>query len=201
MISKARMGFVIAGTLLAGVIGAGLFVETGLYNIGADDHHTKIVLALIEQLRERSIEVRARSIDLGYVEDPQRIAAGAKRYAELCVGCHLAPGITKSEIRPGLYPHPPNLAQADLRDGRRAFWIVKHGIKMSAMPSWGKTLDDAAIWDVVSFVRKMPQMSPETYQQILFNAKGDQNFTVNPVSSDRPAAGSGRNVGPANPGG
>jgi cytochrome c553 len=166
MIGKARMGFVIAGTLVAGAIGAGLFVESGLYNIGADDHHTKIVLTLIEQLRERSIEGRARKIDLLYVEDPQRIAAGAKHYAELCVGCHLAPGVTKSEIRPGLYPHPPNLAQEDLRDGRRAFWIIKHGIKMSAMPSWGKTLDDAAIWDLVSFIRKMPEMTPETYLRI-----------------------------------
>jgi len=38
-------------------------------------------------------------------------------------------------------------------------------IKMSAMPAWGKSLDDAAIWDIVSFVRKMPGMTPEAYQQ------------------------------------
>jgi mono/diheme cytochrome c family protein len=37
---------------------------------------------------------------------------------------------------------------------------------MSAMPAWGKTLDDAAIWDVVSFLRKMPVMTPETYQRL-----------------------------------
>jgi hypothetical protein len=166
MIGKAKMALVVAGAVAVGVIGVGLFVESGLYNIGADEHHTKFVLALIEQLRERSIEVRSRAIDLRYVEEPHRIAAGARHYAALCVGCHLAPGVTRSEIRPGLYPHPPNLAQEDLRDGRRAFWIVKHGIKMSAMPSWGKTLDDGAIWDVVSFIRKMPDMSPETYQQL-----------------------------------
>jgi cytochrome c553 len=166
MIGKAKIGLVIAGTLALGATGAGLFIESGFYNIGADDHHTKIVLAIIEQLRERSIEMRDRTIDLRYVEDPGRIAAAAQHYAALCSGCHLAPGVTKSEIRPGLYPHPPNLAQEDLRDGRRAFWIIKHGIKMSAMPSWGKTLDDAAIWDVVSFLRKMPDMTPETYQQI-----------------------------------
>ena len=166
MFGKATIGLVIAGTLVLGAVGAVLFIESGLYNIGADDHHTKIVLAIIEQLRERSIEMRDRTIDLYYVEDPRRIAAGAQHYAALCAGCHLAPGVTKSEIRPGLYPHPPNLAQEDLRDGRRAFWIIKHGIKMSAMPSWGKTLDDAAIWEVVSFVRKMPDMTPETYQQI-----------------------------------
>jgi mono/diheme cytochrome c family protein len=157
---------VTAAALAAGVIGAGLFIESGFYDIGADDHHTKVVLTIIEQLRERSIGVRTRTMDLRYVEDPVKIAAGAERYAALCVGCHLAPGVTKSDIRPGLYPHPPNLAQEDLRDGRRAFWIVKHGIKMSAMPAWGKTLDDAAIWNVVSFLRKMPAMTPATYRQI-----------------------------------
>jgi cytochrome c553 len=169
MIGSAKIGVilgVIGCTLAACAIGAGLFVESGVYDIGADDHHTQIVLGVIEQLRERSIGVRDRSIELRYVEDPERIAAGAQHYAALCAGCHLAPGVTKSEIRPGLYPHPPNLAQEDLRDGRRAFWIIKHGIKMSAMPAWGKTLDDAAIWDLVSFVRKMPDMTPETYRQI-----------------------------------
>jgi mono/diheme cytochrome c family protein len=53
-----------------------------------------------------------------------------------------------------------------VQDPQRAFWVVKHGIKMSAMPAWGKSLDDTAIWEVVSFVRKIPGMSPETYQEI-----------------------------------
>src|SRR5450755_72386 len=38
----------------------------------------------------------------------------------------LAPRVTKSDIRPGLYPHPPNLAQEDPGDPRRAFWTIKH---------------------------------------------------------------------------
>lgn len=84
----------------------------------------------------------------------------------LCVGCHLAPGVAKSAVRPGLYPHAPNLAQEDLRDARRAFWTIKHGIKMSAMPAWGKSLDDATIWEIVAFASQMPAMSPETYQQL-----------------------------------
>jgi mono/diheme cytochrome c family protein len=163
---KANFGLAVAGIPAVLASGGALFIGSGVYNIGADDHHTKVVLSLIEQLREHSIEVRARTIDVPQLEDPKRIAAGAEHYAALCAGCHLAPGMTKSEIRPGLYPHPPNLAQEDLRDGRRAFWIIKHGIKMSAMPTWSKTLDDVAIWDVVSFVRKMPNMSPETYQQL-----------------------------------
>jgi len=166
MISKKQFGFMLIGALAVLVLGGVAFIGSGVYNIGADDHHTKLVLAIIEQLRDRSIVAHSNSIEAHYVEDPQRIALGAQRYAALCVGCHLAPGVTKSDIRQGLYPHPPNLAQEELQQAQRAFWIVKHGIKMSAMPAWGKSLDDETIWDVVAFVRKMPDMTPETYQQL-----------------------------------
>jgi mono/diheme cytochrome c family protein len=166
MTSNKKFGLVLVGALVVLALGGVAFIGSGVYNIGADDHHTKIVLAIIEQLRDRSIAARSKSIETHYVEDPQRIALGAQRYAMLCVGCHLAPGVTKSELRQGLYPHPPNLAQEELQQARRTFWIVKHGIKMSAMPAWGKTLDDETIWNVVAFVRKMPDMTPETYQQL-----------------------------------
>jgi mono/diheme cytochrome c family protein len=166
MLKTAKIGLIVVGTLAVLAIGGGAFIGLGIYDIGADDHHTKMTLALIEQLRDRSIAVRSNSIDAHYIEDPVRIAAGAKHYAALCVGCHLAPGVSKSEVRQGLYPHPPNLAQGELQQAQRAFWIIKHGIKMSAMPSWSKTLDDAAIWDVVAFVRKLPDMTPETYSQL-----------------------------------
>ena len=164
--AAAQIGLGIACSMAASAIGVAVFIYSGVYDIGADDHHTKLVTAMIETLRERSISVRADSIDVPGLEDPGKIAAGAQRYSTLCVGCHLAPGVAKSALRPGLYPHAPNLAQEDLRDARKAFWTIKHGIKMSAMPAWGKSLDDATIWEIVAFARQMPAMSPETYQQL-----------------------------------
>jgi mono/diheme cytochrome c family protein len=159
-----KLTLTVIGVLLLGALGTALFVASGFYNIGADDHHTKATLALITQLRDRSIQARLGSIQPQLAATPAMIQSGAEHYAALCVGCHLAPGVTKSDLRTGLYPHPPNLAQEDIQESRRTFWIIKHGIKMSAMPAWGKTLDDAAIWDVVAFVRKMPGMTPEDYQ-------------------------------------
>jgi hypothetical protein len=47
MIRTLKIGLVIAAVLAVEVIGAGVFVESGFYNIGADDHHTKIVLSAI----------------------------------------------------------------------------------------------------------------------------------------------------------
>ena len=161
-----KAALIVLAAVLSLTAGAAAFVASGFYNIGADDHHTKLTLAIIDQLRERSIEVRARSISPLFIADPNRVKHGAERYNTLCAGCHLAPGLTKSDIRAGLYPHPPNLAQEDLKDSRRAFWIIKHGIKMTGMPAWGKTLDDAAIWEVLTFVQRMPDMTAETYRQM-----------------------------------
>lgn len=167
MIRVSKWTLIAAGSSFAAAIGATLFVELGFYNIGADDHHTKLTLALIVQLRDRSIAARLGSIEPQLTATPAMVKAGAQHYSMLCAGCHLAPGIAKSEIRTGLYPHPPNLAQEEMQESRRAFWIIKHGIKMSAMPAWAKTLDDDAIWDVVAFVRRMPDMSPDDYLQLV----------------------------------
>ena len=168
MIAMTRAALIVAATLALMAIGAVVFIATGVYNIGADDHHTKIVLAIIGQLRERSIAARSGSIAVpSNLEDPARVAGGVQQYATLCVGCHLAPGVSKSALRPGLYPHPPNLTQEDIHDVRKAFWTVKHGIKMSAMPAWGKSLDDQAIWDTVAFVLQLPAMTPQQYQGYL----------------------------------
>lgn len=164
--TAAQISVGIAFSIVASAIGVAVFINSGVYDIGADDHDTKLVTAMIETLRERSISMRANSIDVPGLEDPAKIVAGASRYATLCVGCHLAPGVAKSALRAGLYPQAPNLAQEDLLDARRAFWTIKHGIKMSAMAAWGKSLDDATIWEIVAFARQMPTMSPETYQQL-----------------------------------
>jgi mono/diheme cytochrome c family protein len=163
-ITQAALG--VAGTLAAVSLAAGAFIYSGVYNIGADEHHSRLVLALIGQVRERSIAVRARALAVPDLDAPGRIAAGARQYAQHCVDCHLAPGLTRSDLSRGLYPHPPNLMQQDPPDARRAFWTLKHGIKMSAMPAWGKTLDDAALWDIVAFLRQQPSMTPEAFRQL-----------------------------------
>lgn len=112
--TAAQISVGIAFSIVASAIGVAVFINSGVYDIGADDHDTKLVTAMIETLRERSISMRANSIDVPGLEDPAKIVAGASRYATLCVGCHLAPGVAKSALRAGLYPQAPNLAQEDL---------------------------------------------------------------------------------------
>jgi hypothetical protein len=63
-----------------------------------------------------------------------------------------------SEIRPGLYPEPPNLSQVRA-EPQDAFWIIKHGTKMSAMPACGLSHDDPTICSMVAFLQILPNMT------------------------------------------
>lgn len=155
----------LAALLVLGLIGAVAFVYFGVFNAAADVPHWPFVYQLMETTRQRSIAVRAKDISAPPLDDPKLIAEGAEHYSAMCTGCHLAPGMTDSEIRPGLYPQPPNLSQHVDANPAEMFWAIKHGIKMSAMPAWGKTHDDDAIWGMVAFIRKLPDMTPEQYKR------------------------------------
>jgi mono/diheme cytochrome c family protein len=109
--------------------------------------------------------MHARGIVVPHLDDPKLIAMGAEHYADMCTGCHLAPGMEDSEIRQGLYPIPPKLADVGAGDPAEQFWVIKHGIKLTAMPAWGATHSDEAVWGLVAFVQKLPTLSPEQYRQ------------------------------------
>src|SRR4029450_5135329 len=133
--------------------------------------HPEPVYWLLETLRGRSVATRSRDIVVpNDLNDPNRISKGAGEYAEMCSGCHLAPGMERTEISRGLYPRAPELRRKTDLTPAEQFWIVKHGVKMTGMPAWGVTHNDELLWDVVAFVRKLPELTPEQYETLVKNA-------------------------------
>lgn len=173
VMENADMNKIVIGALgvigLTAVAAAGV-LQAGLIDVAADTPHHPAVHRLIEWARERAIVRRAADIQPPVdLADPARVRRGAGNYDAMCAGCHLAPGVEDSEIRKGLNPQPPKLAEptADSpgRDARR-FWITKHGIKASGMPAWSKGgMDDAAIWDLIAFIDTLPRLSPQEYRR------------------------------------
>lgn len=154
-----------------------IYAWSGYYNIGADAPHWPLTYRFLDMTRSRSIQQHARSIEVPNLDDPALILKGAGQYAAMCTGCHLAPGMRESELRAGLYPKPPLLAE-DRIDPREAFWIIKHGIKLTGMPAWGATHDDDTIWSIVAFVHKLPGMTPAQYKDIVAKAPPDEDMDM-----------------------
>ena len=158
---KLLLGVAIGAVAIV-VLGA-LVMGAGLYNVAADEEHSALVYRLIEATRERSIAIRASDVEVPNLDDRESVRRGAGNYDSMCAGCHLSPGAKETEISRGLYPRPPNLAKAETSDPARAFWIIKHGIKATGIPAWGRSMEDSYIWDMVAFIRKLPSMDAEQY--------------------------------------
>jgi mono/diheme cytochrome c family protein len=167
----------------AAALGLG-FVYSGFYPIGADVPHNHLTYWALETLRERSVARASSAITVPALNDPEQLMSGGADYNDMCAGCHLKPGKTESDMSAGLYPKPPNLALASdpqrqdareiaERSAARQFWIIKHGIKASAMPAWGSTHDDARIWAMVAFLQRLPSLTPEQYQILTARDPGD----------------------------
>ena len=154
----------VAITLLAVVLLGALVVASGALSVAADEPHSSLVFGILDTARERSIETRADDIQVPALDDAGMVRRGAGNYDAMCAKCHLAPGMTATELNRGLAPTPPNLAKDANADAAEAFWVIKHGIKATGMPAWGKHMEDQYIWDVVAFLRKLPSLSVEQYQ-------------------------------------
>ena len=145
-----------------------LYIWSGSYNIAATEPHFEFVHRGLAMIRDRSIEVRAGKTEAHRVESATAIA-GFRPYHDMCSICHAAPGLEADPIQEGLNPKPPLLTSESVqrRSDTELFWIVKHGIKMTGMPAFGPTHQDMELWQIVGFIRRLPQIKAEEYHMML----------------------------------
>jgi mono/diheme cytochrome c family protein len=160
------------GLLVLVAVGTSAFIWSGIYNVAADDPHWPVTRLAMEKVRERSIAAHASGIAVPALDDESVIRGGAGNYDAMCVGCHLQPGAEQTELSDGLFPAPPNLSRRRSADPAAAFWVIKHGIKMSGMPAWGKNMNDETIWGMVAFLQQLPDMSEVRYRELVDSSGG-----------------------------
>jgi thiosulfate dehydrogenase len=155
-------------TLFALLVGALLLVQSGLIPANADATPS----ALEEWMARTSLDSTLRR-DAPQGPNPvalneQNLLEGVQLFARNCAVCH---GSAKgseaaSPIAKGLYQKPPQLATDGVEDDPEgvSFWKIKHGIRLTGMPSFASTLDDRQIWTVVLFLKHMDKL-PATVEQ------------------------------------
>ncbi|HJQ27343.1 MAG TPA: cytochrome c [Blastocatellia bacterium] len=102
--------------------------------------------------RHTAAEVQAEPLT---TEDGQ---AGAEIYQAMCAECHGQLNGRPSVLGASFYPPAPQLPiQATAYSDREVFWIVKHGIRNTAMPAWSRLLSDDEIRKVAAFVKGLAE--------------------------------------------
>ena len=158
---------VIGALAIIVAIAAAVFFFGGFYNIAATEQDSGPVAWVLIHVRTAAIDRHATDTPPGPLDDPATIRAGARAFAERgCVYCHGGPGAQWAKFSEGLNPGPPDLKDVvgDL-EPRELFWVVKNGIKMTGMPSFGAVgVADQEIWSIVAFLKKLPTVSDADYK-------------------------------------
>jgi mono/diheme cytochrome c family protein len=160
------LAFIGVLAIVAG-IGAAVYFFGGFYSVAGTAADPAAVKWALVRVREASIARHARDRAPANLNDPATIQAGARDYLALgCANCHGAPGVTWAKFSEGLHPDPPDLKEAarDLTP-EAVFWIAKHGINMTGMPSFADAgAKDDELWRVAAFVKALPGVSDADFK-------------------------------------
>jgi mono/diheme cytochrome c family protein len=152
---------------IVGAIAAAVFFFGGFYSVAGTADEPAIVKWILVHVRTASIAKHAKDKPPMSLDDPTVVKAGAKAFAERgCANCHGAPGVSWAKFSEGLKPDPPDLKDlANERDPEQLFWVIKNGINMTGMPSFGMIeVPDRDIWSIVAFIKKLPSVSEADYK-------------------------------------
>lgn len=151
------------GSIIAAVFAAA-FIWAGIFDVAATSKHSGPVALTLHYAMERSVVFHAPHREPPDLDNENMIRRGASHYASGCAPCHGAPGELASPIAQQMTPTPPGLYSVG-RDftPSQIFWIVKHGVKMTAMPAWPAQQRDDEIWAMVAFLKHLPEFNTERY--------------------------------------
>jgi mono/diheme cytochrome c family protein len=155
------------------ILGGAAFVWSGLFNVAASDPHWGVTFWVLDQAKERSIAFHSRGTSVPDLEAKDLADVGLRHFHSSCRLCHGAPGYKRAEFATGLYPAPPILGsqevQGELSDAE-LYWIVENGLKMTGMPAFGGSSSEKDLAGIISFLRRLPTLSPEGYAAMVQNA-------------------------------
>ena len=160
-----RHALVIIGVLVVGgVLAALVLMYSGVFNVAATVVDSAALNWALVIVREASVSLHSRDIEMpaaGTVADRDN---GFRIYRQECAMCHTPIGRTPQPMAVGFNPQAPSFgADADDMTPAGLFWVTKNGIRFTGMPAWGPSRGDKEIWDVVEFMKTLPDMTAAEY--------------------------------------
>jgi cytochrome c553 len=142
---------------------------SGVISVGASSGHWAVTDWFLHWAMRNSARTQAAL----FVDEPASDAAGlvsaAGHFAVNCAPCHGAPGERRSTVMQAATPPPPELADnIDTYRDRELFWIIKHGVKFTAMPAWPAQDRDDEVRRMAAFVRRLPRMGAAEYRALAY---------------------------------
>ena len=171
MTVRAGVGIAAAIILGSGLLFGYLVMGRGF---SARGEPSRVEAFLARNIRRMAIPSEAKAMTNPSSLTAERLPAAQDHWVAHCSGCHALDGGGDTPVGKNLFPKPPDMKAAltqDLSDGE-IYYIISNGIRFTGMPAWGGEDSPEDIWDLVSFIRKLPGMTPEEFKLLEQKAAG-----------------------------
>jgi cytochrome c553 len=149
------------------VVGGFLTIWSGVYSVAASRGHWPGFELLLKFAMRSSVRTHAFAIDVPPLGDADQLRRGAAHFQQGCAFCHGSPAGPSMLVVRGTLPEPPDLTPlVPTWQANELFWIVRNGLKYTGMPAWPALQREDEVWDVVTFLRALPTMTPERYREL-----------------------------------
>jgi mono/diheme cytochrome c family protein len=191
--------------LIVLVLGAGLWWHVRVHGFSARTQPTSVEEFVADHLRSLSVSAKDRNLKNPVPLNAEALADGRAHFADHCAICHGNDGRGETEIGKGLYPKAPNMRDRDtqeLTDGE-IFYIIKNGVRFTGMPAWGdpdSRAEDEENWQLVHFIRHLPQQTPQEIQEMeKLNPKGHEHDEPSEEEVEKFLRGEDESPAPSSP--
>jgi plastocyanin len=145
------------------------------------DEPNPLAITIAESGKTFLIPADAQARTNPVTASPEMLAAAQEDYNARCLICHGEDGKGTTTLGTHMYPRAADLTAARTQgksDGS-LFWLVQNGLPHTGMPGWQGVLTDDQIWQVVTYVRQLPNGIPQV---------------ALPTPTSAPSASQGENV-------
>lgn len=167
---------VFAGALLFVAALVYLGVAVARHGFSAREKPSRLEEFLARHARKIATPAGAKEVQNPYPLTAESLPATREHWLAHCATCHGLDGSGNTVIGRNLYPKAPDMRDATtqgLSDGE-LYYIITNGVRFTGMPAWGGEDSPEEIWQLVSFIRRLPNLSPEELKLMEQQAAGEQ---------------------------
>jgi len=166
MATQARTGTVIISTVLVTLVAIAALgywaLVSGVLPANADARPGGLERWAAHTSLDATISSAVRSLHDSLPTTDSVLVAGVRLYGANCAVCHGTSDGKPSTIAIGLYQHAPQFAKHDVSDDpvEETYWKITHGIRLTGMPSYTRTLSETQRWAIAKFLRHQDSLPP-----------------------------------------
>jgi mono/diheme cytochrome c family protein len=148
-------------TVLVVVIGGAGVVLLGLAPTQADSAPPRWEMRVMHTALDRAVERNAPRVNNPVPPTDENLIDGMKIYVMSCAECHGGLDRKAAAMAHSFYPPAPSLILRPMDDPEsQVFYVVRTGIRNTAMPAWGKTMSESDLWKVTAFLTRVQKLPP-----------------------------------------